>query len=286
MNYNNKYVTQPFTNDLELQMDSGDSYFMGLRQWTGITPQIDTFVEPAFIQALPHIYIESALEQCVGVVPEGSNITVTVKSDRNVLVDTTVDYTIAGTTDVPQAWMLDPNCTEDYDSTSVLTSATITDIPTLTGQAVILADTDSITFDIVTVDDTIFTGGINSYRSFSVTLSNPDNPLFVVKDDTISYGLLADTTPLPVVEGQVLVSVRMDDLLGWEPLEQPSEPTQQGFTLGNDANGNSLIRSLQVDDIPLRRVRFEPQEFVASDASDITGGNLYYQMVVYTGRRQ
>jgi len=293
LQYNKTIVTKPLScsaGDSHLiDLPVGDTYFISLKEWAAPTLPFlsaDNNIPP---QIRPSVYLEHDYKQVCTLVAEGTDMTFTVSLTEPVATDTSVDWTITNGGSVDHDGLRDTNSTSD-DTFSYINDvhgvSVDGDFGILTGTATILAGTDSIDVTVGTNDDGLWTGGANTYKVFTVTLSNLSDPnmlLLAGRDSAI--GLIEDVAVTPALEGTIDLSIQMHDLVATEPLINPSTSSQDMFDLSLDTGGDSNIRTVIIDDVPMVSMTFTPNTVVAADASDMTNGTVFVQAIIQSGRR-
>ncbi len=289
MKYVKKVISRPVlsTEVFEHELDWGDTFFVSLREYPA--PDI-TIVEPPklHISNLNPIFIHETNSGIFDVKTEGVDLVVTIRSRDDVTVDTLVEWTIThgGILDPSLGQLEDTTIThlDGFDYNDLHRDTVVADIPTLTGVATILAGTSSVVIQIPTVDDTVFTGGKNTFKRCTITLDSTDNADTILHTERLtSVGLIEDSSVLPVLEGTVQVSCRMNVETNIEPLT--GSAGQETFTLGVDALGSPNLATLIIDDTPLESIVMTPVDILAADATDLTNGGVYYQVIIKPATR-
>ena len=293
LKYNKTIITRPLSctaGDSHLiDLPVGDTYFMSLKEWVAPTlpfQEADNVIPP---QVRPSVYLEHVYAQICTVVEEGTDMSFTVRLTDTVATDTTVDWTITHGGVVAHEGLRDTNSTGD-DTFSYINDvhgvSVDGDFAALTGSATVLAGNDSVVVTVGTVDDAVWTGGPNTFKVFTVTLSNlSDSSMLLLDGRDSATGLIEDIAATPALSGWVDLGIQMHDLVATEPLIDPSTGSQDLFILGVDDNGASNIRSVIIDDVPMVSMTFTPNTVVAADASDLTGGTVFVQAIIQSGRR-
>ncbi|AUR89050.1 hypothetical protein NVP1121O_022 [Vibrio phage 1.121.O._10N.286.46.C4] len=290
MKYQTPIIPHPYsltdTNTLDVDLKWGDSYFISLTNYT--VPALNTVPrEEEIRQPRNSFYIEEMVKGIADNVVEGNDVTLTIRSLDPVGQDETVDWAITHVGDLPNEYMItETGNTPDINYSQTINTPTVDGaFSALTGTATITAGTDSVTVTLNTVDDAVFTGGANTFRIGTVTLSNPSNDMLLSLNTPSSLILLEDATVVPAIEGGVLLWVKMHEMTEYEPLIDPNTSAQAGFILGNSDTGESNLRTVIIDDVPMVCLRFVPDSIAAVDASDITAGKVFVQPVIQVGRR-
>ncbi len=289
MKYASKVFTQPTpsTEDLEHEFDWGDTFFVSMRVWTPPeVAQVDPL--PLHLSNLTAISISESNQGIFDVKLEGEDLVLTLNASEPVDIDTTVDYVITheSSLDLELEQLKDQTITHegDFDFMSPHRVTVDADIPTLTGSVVILAGTTSATVNIPTVDDGVFTGGLRAYKMCTLTLTATDNPSTLLHTQRLrSTALLSDVTPTPTLTGTIPLFCRMNVETNIEPLM--GGDIQELFTLGVDTLANPNLSTVIIDDTPLESIVFRPVNVLAEDATDLTGGVVYYQSIIKPAHR-
>ncbi|CAH9011956.1 conserved hypothetical protein [Vibrio phage 501E54-1] len=292
MKYDTTIVSPPFLlRDLEsnfIDSDTSDTYFLTLVHY-----KFPEYVVKDFVEVNPQVknsfYLKQDENSICDVKVEGEDVNFTISLSRVAQQDATVDWEITferpnmGVDFKPQHLVKEGYSVEDSHEVS-----TPVDYVTLTGTETILTGDQEVLVTVSTVDDLVNTLTSNQYKVSKVSLSNPtgDTVLYSHNDMDSGYLLLKDASPEAIVEGEVLVDIKMHELAEFEPLIDPDTSTQVSYNVGQDLEGNSELRSKIIDDTPIKAFRFTPSEIVSSDGLvDYLTVNRYYQIVVQSGRR-
>lgn len=292
MNYNTTLFTHPIPFRLgeitELQVPVGDSYFITLKECDApalsLTNPRDDILRDNVVRNT--VYLSEQHHTVGSVVKEGSPITITIKASEAVTADTTVDWVITHGGVFPNGELKNekPNV-GDFDYSTLHTDTADADFDVLNGTATILAGTDSVDVVINSVDDLIWTGGVNTFRVATFTISNLSDANMLI-DRTSVLLLLEDNTTTPAYEGTVELWVRMGDAedCHLEPLGGRTEAVK--FNIGYSDDGSSLLETSIFDDTDIRSIAFKtPKDATATNGEDITTGTLYYKAQIKSGRR-
>ena len=292
MNYNTTLFTHPiaFTagNTVELNVPVGDSYFITLKECDApalsYSPAREDIMRDTVIRNT--VFLSEQHHSIASAVKEGSPITIAIKASEAVTADTTVDWAITHGGVFPNGELANtkPNV-GSFDYTTLHTDTVDADFDALTGTATILAGTDSVDVVVNTVDDATWTGGVNTYRIATFTISNLSDAGMLVERDAALI-LLEDNTTTPVYEGTVELWVRMGDAedCHLEPLGGRADPVK--FNIGYSDDGSSLLETSIFDDTDIKSIAFKaPEDATAPNGEDITTGTLYYKAQIKSGRR-
>ena len=293
MKYSGTIVSHPFdiTTAWNTPLNIGDTYFFGLRQWQGSDLQLPLALPRTITTNPKTIMIQSDYEGILSPVTEGEDVVFDIITTEPVAADTTVTYTITNGATVDNTWLLDKEVTVkdtvDMVALCVADSVDADFAATMSGTAVILSGTSSVTVTVPTVDDVTLTGGTGTYRAGTITLTSQDNTDYILQPEKSEVVvLLEDATPLPAITGEVLLSGKLHKLLSEEPIIDPDTSSQLAFSVGvNATTGENLLRSAIVDDTPLVSATYTPDIFVADDGTDITTIPVFLQAVVMGANR-
>lgn len=291
MNYTDILITPPIPTaagtPYEISTVKGDTCYLSLIQWL---PPIPSFDEspPHQDTGRPNLYIEEIHDNIASLVTEGSDVVLTIKSSEVVSVHSTVDWAITHTGNLDDKIFKDEN--ENLKSVfnyidSIHSSTDDTTLTILTGTATILSGTDNVVINIPTVDDTIYTGGVNTYKIGTVTLSNPFTGMDLSPNKSSSHILIEDNSILPVISGHFTLEVKLHPLTAYEKIIDPDTDEQATIVLGVDGDGYTNLKTQVWDDLPLRSIRLTPVDVVGIGGEVLTGGNVYVQAIVQIGRR-
>jgi hypothetical protein len=292
MNYNNTLYTHPIAfaagSILEIEPPVGDSYLITLKECNApalvYSPSRGAIERSKVIRNT--LFVSEEYHGIASVAKEGESITITVKASAPVATDTTVNWVIShgGVFSNGELSNHKPNI-GSFDYTTLHKNTVDADFDVLGGTATILAGTDSVDVVINSVDDTVWTGGVNTFKIATFTISDPSDTMMLMQRNSAVI-LLEDNTPTPVYEGDVELWVRMGDHedCHLEPLGGRSDPVK--FSIGYDTEGNSLLETCIFDDTNIKSIAFKTStDATAPNGEDITGGVLYYKAQIKSGRR-
>lgn len=235
------------------------------------------------------IYIDSDNKYIFDSQVEGADLTLNLKTTETLLADCTVDWTITHGATLPNEVIFNDNVSDPkFDYNSINTDTMDSDFPAVTGSATILGGTNSVSVVIPSLDDSVNTLDKGSYKTFTITLSNPSDPAVSIYEPcSSSVGLISDATVAPSIEGSVKFDVKLHELAMYEPLNNPETGDQEQFTRGVDLNGYTNIRSVVIDDVPMTTIKLLPSDIVSADVSvDYNIVPSYFQVIVQSGRRK
>lgn len=292
MNYNPTLYTHPIpftpTTTTELPVPVGDSYFITLMECEA--PEINFTSSRGDIQQgnviRNTLYLSEMHHSVAYVGQEGTDITLTVKTSENVTQDVTIDWTITHGGVFHNSELVNSKANiGHFDYTALHRDTQDTDFALLTGQVMIPQGSNEITFTVSTVDDLLWTGGINTYKLATITLSNVSDTNLLT-DRMQALIMLEDNATTPVFEGEVELWVRMGDSddCHLEPLGGRSDAVT--FSIGYDDNGDSLLETSIFDDVDIRSIAFRTNIApIAPNGEDATNSVFYYKAQIKSGRR-
>jgi len=294
MNYNKTVYTSPMVfaagQDHEIEAPLGDTYFITLTEWQNrplnLLPARPAIERDKVIRNT--LFIRDTNSHIADIVTEGEDLNVVVALTEAYGIDISFDWTITHGGDFINGeanWEKDES---NYNYQQLHRDTVDADYnATLTGQATIAAGDTTVTITIPTVDDAVFTGGENSYKVSTITLSNYSvgtGDILPDESRTSSLIIMSDSSPRPIIEGVVSLWVRMGEDTEMERLGGRSDAVS--FSLGQDTNGDSLLETCIFDDTPIEKLIFRVAEDpTAPNGEDITQTTLRFNAQIKSGRR-
>ena len=293
MKYNPTIITRPLSCSSSeshiIDLPVGDSYFISLKEWIPPTLPFKTANNTIPSQVRNSLYLEHEYEGICCISVEGGNLVFKIKSTENVLEDTSVDWNISNGGVIDNDSLRDKNCTHDkgFDYlNNVHYLSEFSDFINTSGTATIPKGSKEVVVSVGTIDHGIWTGGVNSYKVFTVTLSNITEPdILLVDGRDSSVGLIEDSSVTPTLQGDVNISVKMHDMTNVEPLIDPSTGLASGFSLGLDLEGNSNLRTTIIDSVPMVSLTLVPSGVGSASSDDLSNGTVFVQAIIQSGRR-
>lgn len=279
MDYINAIISAPTltTSSVELDIRKADTNFFSFLIWEH--PEvINKEVEEIKASSSASVHIVESNRGIFSQTTEGDSLSLEIGIHPTLPTDVTVDWTISYEGSVPSDMVEDLSCTiGGFDYGSLHTPATVGDILTISGTAIVPAGMSSVTTTIGTLDDGVFTGGKNSFKVCTATLVSSSASVNIHHNKSI--GLIMDSSVVPAMKGGVPIQIKMHQKLPYENLDSPSTGTQEKFTVEDP-------RTICIDDSPAIKVKFSADEILPVDEMiDLSGGNTYYQIIVQQGRR-
>lgn len=292
MRYDTPIISPPFllrdavTNTID--SSTSDTYFITVVPFkfpeytlgtpVGIKPQVKN-----------SFYIEQDSNKISDIKVEGQDLIFTIKLTRPAEADTTVDWNLTfekpslGKDFKPSHIESENYLVEDSHNIAVAG-----DFAVATGTESIITGDQEVQVTINTTDDGVNTLSEHQYRFAKITLSNPTGDTAIYSVDSLheAYLLLSDASLAPVVEGGIVVDIKMHELAEYEPLLDPETSGQVTFDIGQDLDGKSNLRSKVIDDTPIKSFQFTPEDVVDVDGLvDYLTVDRYYQVIIQSGRR-
>ncbi len=261
----------------------GTSWVIGVRQWL---PNVVDF-PPIKYASTPKVYLAQTSEHIHGICTEGSPLILTINLREAHDVDVTGTWTITTEEDglvigsipvgVVSGMHSDADNIEDtYDNFNRLSLLADADLPLKTDIFTIPAGETTVEVSVDTTDDAVYTGGPNTYKVGTVTVTN-DQDLNIQGEGVV---LIMDASPVSLCNGNVSVSGRVHDLLPVESVIDPSTENQLSMAVGTGS------QSYMIDDTPLTELRFTPVGIVFNvqdGGVDPNGTDYLYQLVIQAG---